>query len=355
MKKDGRRGARWGLAGVLVAMLLIVPAHAGGKGSEKMDGGINPTNTVVIESDLDTVSMKVEEPVEMYPLAQLTLEEQIRSGPAHEIATGRGVVVAVLDGGFNLRHPWIAANVSPFGYDAIDLDGDPNDVGDGVDEDCDGVPDSALGHGTFVAGMVLRAAPDATILPIRVRDDEGLGTNDELIRGIEYAIAMRVDVMNLSLTDAAAKKSGITKAINSARDAGIVVVTAAGNDGLTYVPRLATNWGTICVGAVDSCDRIADFSNYTTSDAWLMIFAPGVDLEGPVGYPSDDSIGYWSGTSFAAGIISGAAALVCERHPEFGPIEVGETLRPSVDPVWTPEGMLLSGIGRIDLYKAVLR
>ena len=95
---------------------------------------------------------------------------------AHKIVRGGRVVVAILDGGFNLDHPFVAGNVLP-GYDAVDRDGDVNDRGNGLDDDADGVVDEGLGHGTFVAGMVLLAAPDATILALRVRDDEGKGSD----------------------------------------------------------------------------------------------------------------------------------------------------------------------------------
>jgi len=358
----------------------VAPVQAGnGGGKDKKEGGINPTNVVIVESDFDTLAATTSEPdgaggylwtapstegtLEVKDDAHLSAvsiteeitEDRIQAAAAHEVATGQGVVVAVLDGGFNLHHTAIVASVSPFGFDAIDLDDDPNDVGDGFDDDGDRVVDSAVGHGTFVAGMVLSAAPDATILPIRVRDDEGFGTNDELIRGIDYAIAMGVDVMNLSLTDSQAKKQGITKALNNARDAGIVVVISAGNDGLDYVPKMACNWGMICVGAVNARDRITDFSNYTLADAWLMIFADGEDLYGPVGAPGDDSMGYWSGTSFSAGTISGAASLVRERHPDFDPLMIGDTLRNAVDPIRDRDGNLVPGVGRINLHKAVLQ
>jgi hypothetical protein len=359
----------------------VAPVQAGnGDGKAKKKGGINPTNVVVVESDFDTLAatttesddpgtylwadpstedtlaVKTEEPADDAHLADVPVtDDRIQAAAAHEVATGQGVVVAILDGGFNLHHSAIVANVSPFGFDAIDLDDDPNDFGDGFEDDGDGIVDGAVGHGTFVAGMVLKAAPDATILPIRVRDDEGFGTNEELIRGIDYAIAMGVDVMNLSLSDAQAKKQGITRAMNNARDAGIVVVISAGNDGFDYVPKLACNWGMICVGAVNAEDRITDFSNYTLSDAWLMIFADGEDLHGPVGAPDDDSMGHWSGTSFSAGTISGAASLVRERHPDYDPLMVGDTLRQAVDPVWDRDRNPVPGVGRINLHKAVLQ
>jgi len=80
-------------------------------------GHINPTSIAVIDDDFAAV-------------AQAT-SEQIEAPAAHKWATGSGVTVAVLDGGFNTTHPMIAGRISPYGYDAVDRDYDPNDGGNG--------------------------------------------------------------------------------------------------------------------------------------------------------------------------------------------------------------------------------
>ena len=93
---------------------------------------------------------------------------------AHEISTGAGSVVAVLDTGADLLHPALAGQLTA-GYDYVDDDDDPSDEAQGLDSSLNGRPDEAHGHGTFVAGTVALARPDATIMPMRVLDSDGHG------------------------------------------------------------------------------------------------------------------------------------------------------------------------------------
>jgi hypothetical protein len=93
---------------------------------------------------------------------------RIRAPEAQAIAKGAGVIVAVLDAGVQLSHPRLVQGLAPGGVDLVDGDADPLDSPDGVDSDKDGIVDEAVGHGTFVAGMVLAVAPKAAVLPIRV-------------------------------------------------------------------------------------------------------------------------------------------------------------------------------------------
>ena len=315
--------SKWirGMLAIMAALALTIgPSYAGksdpkkkvklkkyykGKhASEALGGGINPTNVIIVDSDLMSVAVGEQ------PAAQ-----QIGASAAHEVATGEGIVVAILDGGFNLENPVLAERLHALAFDTVDLDADPSDGGNGVDDDGDGVTDMAVGHGTFVAGMVAMAAPGATILPIRVVDDEGLGTIGELAAGLAYAIAMKVDVINLSLEAGDSLDPWIDELLKKAEKNGIVVVVSAGNDGLADLGALAWDPNTIAVGAVDANNEIASFSNFSAELGILSVCAPGVDLIGPTGWPFAEAMGCWSGTSFSAGIVSGAAALALEFYP----------------------------------------
>lgn len=315
---------------ILVAMVASPGLAGKGDRSAKKEGGINPSSMTVIDDDFEMAMVALEpDPV----LAQRP--------------TGMGMVVAVLDGGFNLRHPAIADRISPFGYDAVDLDYDPHDTGNDRDDDGIDGADTAVGHGTFVAAMVLDVAPDATILPIRVRDDEGFGTNEELIRGIEYAVEAGADVINLSLEGASAKRKSVGQSLTRARDRGVLVVLSAGNDGVALKKDSMMNQA-IVVGSVDANNQVASFSNYATGTniGMLFLYAEGVELIGPMGDCDDqDSMGLGSGTSFSAGIVSGAAAAYRERHPECTVLDVVDALRRSTDPAFHAErGELPGGV-----------
>ncbi|MDF1703095.1 MAG: S8/S53 family peptidase [Planctomycetota bacterium] len=273
------------------------------------------------------------------------LDAQLRVRAAHAVTRGAGVVVAVVDGGFNLRHPAIADALHPYGYDAIDGDMDAHDMGNGWDDDFDGVTDGGVGHGTFVAGMVRRIAPEASILPIRVRDDEGWGTDDELERGLMVAWALGADVVNISGESTRGLPGRVAALVRKMRKAGLVGVS---------VSQVARSKDSLIVGAVDGEDRLAPFSNRPAEAQRYFVLAPGVDLHGPVGIGHDESNGYWSGTSFATALVSGAAALVRAAEPRFDALDIMDRITESVDPAWDAHGRMLP-YGRINLQQVVTR
>ncbi|MDJ0522193.1 MAG: S8 family serine peptidase [Planctomycetota bacterium] len=298
-------------------------------------GGIDPTTVPIIDEDL---LFSVNPAVVM-----------IRANRVRDVATGTGVVVAVLDGGFDCDHPAIAANVLPLGYDAVDDDNDPNDGGDWWDNDWDGVRDRAVGHGTFVAGQVLAAAPDAMILPVRVRDDEGWGTDAETRAGMRYALEMGVDILNFSGSFADDEPENVAL-LQELHAAGILVVMSAGNDGLDEIANIFFERTAVAVCAMDAERTLTPWTNFQSTTEAAVLCAPGQDLIGPYGA---DSYAIWSGTSFATGLVSGGAAVVLEAQPMFGPSDIFHKLRDTGRKVFSRDGNRLP-IGRSPhLYRAV--
>jgi len=339
-------------AGVLLLLMAIAlaPAFAGRKKKrDNKDGGINPTNIAVVDGDLFAMAAPDATGFARDMIGWQPAAFQVGAPDAHMIATGHGVRVAVLDGGFDLDHPALAGSLEP-GFDAIDGDGDPTDAGNGFDDDGDGIVDGGRSHGTFVSAMVLMAAPDSRIVPVRVRDDEGFGSNAEVVAGLEFAMNAGVDVINLSLEAAQAANSGLQAAVMEATSRGIVVVVSAGNSGDDSFGKLADTRGVIVVGAVDGLDEPADFTNTGESRRGLFTFAPGVDIYGPLG---SSQMGFWSGTSFSAGIVSGGAALILEVRPNCTNDEVLDAFDFSTDMAWEIDGTPMWGAGRINLARLV--
>ncbi|NNM27861.1 MAG: S8 family serine peptidase, partial [Phycisphaerales bacterium] len=298
---------------------------------------------------------------------------------AHARATGRGVVVAIVDTGIDPTHPVLAGRIATGGYDFIDDDDDPDDTGNGADDDDDFLVDEMLGHGTFVAGLVALTAPEARILPVRVLEADGVGDSWTLTRGIYHAIDRGVEVINLSL-GSTYDSATVKQAIAEAARLGITVTASAGNfdqsecrerpamDDIDFdepvFPPIAIA-GALGVAALDHADVKASFSNYNRR---LRLSAPG-DSIGADADPAtsiisirpDGDYAAWRGTSFATALVSGAAAVVRSQHPEWPAnlatyFAVQSVLEGTaagiydVNPAYAAEMSL--GVGRVDLAAA---
>ncbi len=233
----------------------------------------------------------------------------IHADQAHAVTTGQGSVVAVIDTGVLPTHEDLQGRLLPEN-DVIAGDKDRSDV-------------NGTGHGTHVSGIVAAnanngigvegAAPGAKVLPIRVLDDTGSGTSEDVAKGIDYAVAQKVDVINLSLGgDAVSAVIGgddvFTAAIDRAVKAGIVVVAAAGNDSLPICEQPSVQGKILCVGAIDRRGMRSFFSSSGN------ITAPGGSGAGGsediTSTFNDGKYTEMAGTSQATPHVSGVAALL---------------------------------------------
>jgi subtilisin family serine protease len=259
---------------------------------------------------------------------------------------GTGAVVAVLDAGVNYNHGDIAPNV----ITSLAASFIP---GEGV------LPvHPGFNHGTHVSGIIAAAindkgtqgvAPNAKILPVKVLGESGSGSFGALIAGLDYisnlnySHVIRVDVANMSLGatfdrvnqgggGAGPLISALNRAMNEAADAGILCISAAGNDGVDLDSRLwsipAQSGNGIAVSAtgpagLTNFDRLASYSNYGRSV--VTVAGPGGDAVVAATYPFDMVIapgaatgtsGYYfaAGTSMATPAVSGVAALIVGKY-----------------------------------------
>lgn len=269
---------------------------------------------------------------------------RIRAPAAWSLTRGAGVIVAVLDTGVDVNHPQLRGAIAPGGRDLVDGDNDPGESPDGIDNDGDGVVDEALGHGTFVAGLIRSVAPDARILPIRVLDSEGVGTAISIASGIEVARQNGARVINLSL-GMAVEADVVEELIDDLADEhGLIFVASAGNQSTSERQFPAGENDVISVAATDDTDRKADFSNF---GSWVDVSAPGVGL---VSLFPGSRLASWSGTSFAAALASGEAALLVSLRPTAEIDEIHDAIKRSAVPV---EDEQLDNSGRIDVRAAV--
>ncbi|MFI4917265.1 MAG: S8 family peptidase [Phycisphaerales bacterium JB060] len=235
---------------------------------------------------------------------------------AQRIATGRGVIVAAIDSGLDAAHPVLAGRIAPGGWNFITGTPDVADVGDGIDSDGDDLIDEAVGHGTMVAGLFARIAPDARILPLKVLDSDGLTSTFLMVEAIFYAIDNGAHITNISM-GTTRETLVIDAALAEARDAGMLVVASTGNEDDSN-PRFpsgssdesGSSLGVLAVAAVDDENRRAEFSNYGQH---VSLTAPGVDITSTT---PGDGYGRANGTSFAAPMVAASAALYWSIAPD---------------------------------------
>ncbi len=254
--------------------------------------------------------------------------QMIHLSLAHQVNRGTGpngpIKIAVLDTGIDATHPALAGHLLP-GYDFVDNDNDPTEVGNQVI--------GPYGHGTVVAGLIALTAPEAKIIPIRVLDQHGVGNVWVLAEALAYAVDPDgnpnthdgADVINMSLVTLRHTRllsSVLSKVCDDVPAPGdddfpavanpnLVVVAAAGNAGNTtqQFPAAENVEGLLAVGATTSGDVLATFS---TRGSWVGVAAPG---EAIVSTVPNGQYGTWSGTSMAAPIVAGEAALVRAPFP----------------------------------------
>ncbi|MGE5532247.1 MAG: S8 family serine peptidase, partial [Bacteroidota bacterium] len=307
---------------------------------------------------------------------------QIKAPLAWDITTGKAdVVIAVIDSGLYLAHPDVAGKIwtntdeiagnridddhngfidDVRGWDFYDNNNDPNPSPNGIDEDYNGTPDEQVNHGTLVAGTAAAIGNDAygcagvcwggKIMPLQVFPDDGGTAVSNVVEAINYAVANGADVINLSIGGGYTEL--FTAPITAAYNAGVVVVTAGGNEGSALTDSPSTWASPVCndgsnvqtdnhligVGAVDRFDRLASFSNFdaSTTKHYIDIVAPGEAIYGIAAYfPSIPGFNSYyqtnSGTSFSAPIISGLVGLLVGMYPSATPAEIIEIVRNAGD------------------------
>lgn len=307
------------------------------------------------------------------------------------------VVVAVIDSGVQIDHPdlknniWInpgeiAANGKDddqngyvddlFGWDFVNSASNPNPKFDA------GFTETGITHGTLVAGIIAGQGNNqegitglswhAKIMPLKVLTDGGQGNTFKIIKAIDYAVANKADIINLSFVGSDYNKS-LELAIRRAYEAGVIIVVAGGNEeGEGMGNFLDKNpMYPVChdgskqenmvigVAATGPLDQKVNFSGY---GGCIDIAAPGVSIFGTSVYAPERGKafskyydGYWSGTSLAVPIVSGTVALIKQANPKLSPAEVREVLLTTADNInlINPQFVNRLGVGRVNVSAAV--
>jgi len=311
--------------------------------------------------------------------------KNISSLAAWEVNTGdKEVVVAVIDTGVNYNHPDLAPNywTNP-GESGLDANG-KDKRSNGVDDDANGYVDDFRGwnfvknnndpmddhgHGTHCAGIigakgnnglnVVGVNWDVSIVGLKFIDGKtGEGDTEGALKSIEYANKMGIPVTNNSWggqvdgTYDPNEPDALKEVIAAAGEQGFLFVAAAGNDGSNNdkkatLPASYDLDNIIAVAATGTTDAMAGFSSYglTTVD----IAAPGSNVLSTWLNKGTQKL---SGTSMAAPVVAGAAALLKASHPTWTAKEIKARLLETVDPVSSLKSKILSG-GRLNVGRAI--
>lgn len=281
--------------------------------------------------------------------------------------TSPNVVVAILDTGISPGHPDLRENLW---VNRAEI------PGNGIDEDGNGYVDDVNGwnfvndtsnltddyapyfHGTMVAGIIGAKGNDGygiagvswtvQLMSLKVLDSSGLATAADIVAAIQYAAAMRADIINASL--------GGYEFSQAEQDAIVafpgLFVAAAGSHGIDtgtfpYYPACIPSPTVIAVAGTDQNDELAGWSNFGLTCVHLA--APGDRILSDAGA---GDVGLLSGTSFAAPFVSGVAALLKAHEPNRTTADIRSAILANVDPKANLSGKVATG-GRLNARAAL--
>ncbi|HEU5486829.1 MAG TPA: S8 family serine peptidase [Microlunatus sp.] len=274
---------------------------------------------------------------------------KINAPAAWDISTGSAsVVVGIIDSGCDLDHPELAPLLVN-GFDMVDLGANPTAPAgfrfEGDFAGRDAVPEDEVGHGTHVAGTIAAVSNNGVqvagvgwqtrIMPIkaltrmvRISDGQvrGVGSSADVAAAVRWAADNGAHVINMSL-GADAPTSVESSAVAYAIGKGVVVVAAMGNDGSANPSFPAAYPGVVAVGAIDSADKKASFSQ---TGSHISLAAPGVGILSTYLAGGTTTM---SGTSMATPHVAGVAALIKAVKPSATGAEIADILRTTARPL----------------------
>ncbi|MBE0516141.1 MAG: S8 family serine peptidase [Methanophagales archaeon] len=256
---------------------------------------------------------------------------------------GQGINVSILDTGIDHTHPDLADNYKG-GYDFVNTDDDPMDD---------------HGHGTHCAGIVaavdndegvIGTAPEVSLYGVKVLNNSGIGYTSDLIRGIEWSVNNGMQIISMSV-GTENYSAPLHTACNTAYNAGLLLVAAAGNDNEYGIDYPAAYETVIAVGAIDQSDARCDYPGWWGSD-WgpeLELTAPGVDIYSTY---LGGTYAINHGTSMACPHVTGAAALVWRAYPDYSNTQIRERLQETAEDLGAPGRDDWYGYGLVDAAHA---
>lgn len=269
------------------------------------------------------------------------------------------IYVGIIDTGIDGNHPDLQKNINR------ELSHDFSGSNDSINYEP--LVDS-VGHGTQIAGIIGATSnngigikgimPNVSLVSLKISNDlSQSGALYNAVEAINYANEKNIKLLNLSWMFPSDFDNPLKQAISNYDG---LVICAAGNDYVDidnkYInnryPSLYTNDNIISVGATDCNDNKVNYSNYGIKS--VDLFAPGHNIfttNSTTLYNEKEYISA-SGTSFAAPMVTGVAALILALYPQLKPLEIKEVILKNVDPLDNLKDMCVTG-GRLNAYNAL--
>ncbi len=288
-------------------------------------------NYIFTLQDAATNSSNTRAEAAQYVLGKLLIAQ------AHQIATGKGVLIAVIDSEIDAKNSNLDGTVVK-DFDALGGEERPHQ------------------HGTAIAGAIaahgtlLGIAPGAQLLAARAFGDtpgEAKGTSFAIYKGLQWAADNAARVVNMSFAGPA--DPALHRLLAAAYEKDMVLIAAAGNAGPNSAPLYpAADPNVIAVTATDRNDGLFKMAN---RGPYIAVAAPGVEI---LALAPGDSYQITTGTSVAAAHVSGIAALLLECRPSLKPADVRRLITTSAKPLGSTGGRSDVGAGLVNAYRAAM-
>ena len=283
---------------------------------------VQPNYIFTLQEDAPKLASQSQSYASQYVLGKLQVEQ------AHHIATGKSILVALIDSEIDAKNPDLDATIVK-NFDAL------------------GGEDKPHTHGTAMAGAIaahhklMGIAPEAQLLAARAFDDNrgAKGTSMAIYKSLEWAEDNGARIVNMSFAGPADPTLHDMLAV--ANEKGVVLIAAAGNAGPTSPPLYpGADPNVIAVTATDASDGLFTMANRGT---YIAVAAPGVDI---LAIAPEQALQLTTGTSVATAHVSGLVALLLECKPSLTPADIRKMLSQTAKP-------LGFGAGLVNAYRGV--
>jgi subtilisin family serine protease len=296
---------------------------------ERVVASAQPNYIFNLQEDAGAISTDKLGDASQYVLGKLQI------GEAHQVATGKNILVAVIDSEIDLKHPDLNATIAK-SFDGLGSEQSPHK------------------HGTAMAGAIashgklLGIAPGVQLLAARVFDntpEQAKGASFTIYKGLQWAADNGARVVNMSFSGPA--DPDLHRFLAAVFKNGLVLIAAAGNAGPDSGPSYpASDPDVIAVTATDNNDSVFKMAS---RGQYIAVAAPGVEI---IALAPGESYQLTTGTSVAAAHVSGIAALMLEHQPTLKPADIRSILMTTAKPLATGKRSDF-GAGLVNAYRAV--